>query len=94
MVDTWKFISHVTVFSPFGTVIFRECVPICTNELDARYYPVWKVVQKLKRYFDCSLFVYDVRVSCLSKFTPNEFSEARTFQFTYDNVQPKFKLYE
>ena len=94
MVDTWKFISHVSVFTPFGTIILSECVPICTDVVDARFYPVWKCVQKLKRFYDCSLFTFDVRVSTLSKFTKNQFSETRSFVYSYSDVKPKFALYE
>lgn len=94
MVDTWKFISHVSVFTPFGTIIYRDCVPICTDEIDARFYPVWKVVQKLKRLYDCSLFTFDVQVSRLSQFSRNSFSETKGYTLSYDDVKPKFKLYE
>lgn len=94
MVDTWKYISNVSVFTPFGTIIYRETVPICTDEFDARYYPVWKAVQKLKRYFDCSVFTFDVRVSRLSSFSRNEFSETNYFTFDYDDVKTKFRYYE
>lgn len=94
MVDSWKFISHVSVFTPFGTLILRECVPICTDEVDARYYPVWKVVQKLKRFYDCSLFTFDVQVSRLSHFSRNQFAETKSYILHYSDVLPKFKLYE
>lgn len=97
MVDTWKFISHVSVYSSFGTLIYSECVPICTNEVDALYYPVWKSVMKLKRYFDCSLFTFHVRVSTLPKDTKhhkNSFISSRTFDFSYSFVKPKLALYE
>ena len=94
MVDTWKFISHVSVFTPFGTIIYRDCVPICTDEVDACYYPIWKVVQKLKRLYDCSHFTFDVQVSRLSQFSRNQFAETKGYTLSYDDVQPKFKLYE
>ena len=94
MVDTWKYISHVSVRTSFGSVLFTECVPICTTELDARYYPIWKVVQRLKRLYDCSLFTFDVKVSSLSKSRVNSFSGTRLHSYSYYDVKPMFALYE
>lgn len=94
MVDNWKFVSHVEVFTPFGTLLRSDCVPICTDITDAYYYPVWKVVQRLRRTFDCSLFTYKVKVSMLSKTRENSFSVSFIHTFSYADVQPKFKLYE
>lgn len=94
MVDTWKFISHVSVFTPFGTIICTECVPICTNECDAYFYPIWKVVQRLKRFYDCSLFTFKVKVSTLSKSRPNSFSASSIRTYSYSDVKPNFALYE
>ena len=94
MVDTWKYISHVSVYSPFGTLIYSACVPICTNKIDASYYPVWKVVQKLKNIFDCSLFTYVVRISTLSTSEVNHFSSTRSVSMTYSDALPMFSLYE
>lgn len=94
MVDTLKFISHVSVVSPFGNIIYSECVPICSNAVDSCFYPVWKVVRKLNHYFDCSLCTFDVRVSVLSRLSHHYFTRSVSFHFSYSDVQPKFKLYE